>query len=82
MEKLIGGGLLDTKHQYTGKNPKCEIIYIIPTNEKKENNKIDFLWIVNWFKRNENLDEFERAFIATLNLWFLEYSKVTNDNGA
>jgi hypothetical protein len=81
IEKLIGGGLLDIKHQYTGKNPECEIIYIIPSNRKKEKNIIDFLWIINWFKRKENLDEFEKAFSETLNIWFLEYSEDTI-NGA
>jgi hypothetical protein len=82
LEKLMQCGLLDSNLHYTGKNPKCENIYIIPANNKKEDNVIDYQWIVNWFKTNKKLDEFEIAFTKTLQLWFVEYSKKSNDNGA
>jgi len=74
IEKLINCGLLTETFNYTGKNSKCKKVYIIPFNKNKEKNVIDYLWIVDWFKKNENLNDFELAFVSTLNQWYLEYS--------
>lgn len=82
LDKLIEYGLFSVDLNYTGKNPICETIYIIPSNTNKANNVIDFQRIVNWFEKSEKLDDFEKSFKDTLQLWFTQYSDESKNNGA
>lgn len=66
LQKLHIVGLVDGERQYTGVNPKFDIIYIQPSNPKGEPNVIDFLWISNWLNATYPDSEFEAEFAKAL----------------
>jgi hypothetical protein len=67
--KLRECGLLNAQDSYTGLNPKFEIVYVQPSNYKKETNVIDFLWIAEWLKEHFKDSEFERELSESLIHW-------------
>lgn len=67
-EKLQKVGLLDNKFEYSGKNKNLEIIYVQPSNHKKENLIIDFNWIANWLEKDKK-DTFKVELANALKIW-------------
>lgn len=78
INKLKEVSLIDQELKYTGKNPICDIIYIIPVNNGKNRNTIDFKYVANWLESTESIDVFEKALIETLRHWYCDYSKGSN----
>lgn len=72
---LQSSGLIDREFKYTGKNPICEIIYIIPKNKGVNQNIIDFKYIADWLENTHRTDLFEQSLMKTLRHWYYEYSK-------
>ena len=70
--KLRECGLLNNQDSYTGLNPNFEIIYIQPSNYKKESNVIDFKQIADWLKKNYPNSEFEMELSIALIGWSLD----------
>ena len=66
MQKL---GLLDESQQYSGLNPELKKIYVIPFNEVKSPDIVDFKDIVEWFEKKPNKDTFELELMKTLQIW-------------
>jgi hypothetical protein len=71
-QKLWSFGLIDDESNYSGKNPFCEVIYVIPAKNDQLGIVIDFYDIVNWFELKKEIDSFEKAFISALKLWHSE----------
>lgn len=67
--KLQNVGLVNEKKNYSEVNPAFEIVYVQPSNPKKEESVIDFLWISNWLKEKYPYSEFEIEFAEALKLW-------------
>jgi hypothetical protein len=74
-QKLVDFELIDSDLKYTGKNPLCEIIYVIPANNENKENVIDFKDIADWFERKPELDSFEKPFVRVLRHWHKENFK-------
>lgn len=68
LSKLSAYGLLKNG-EYSGLNPTFEVVYVQPSNPKKEDLIIDFLWISNWLNEKYPNNGFETEFAKALKLW-------------
>lgn len=67
--KLKDYGLIDNNNSYTGFNPSFEIVYVQPSNESRDNQIIDFIWISDWLKAKHPNSEFENELANALYSW-------------
>ena len=67
--KLRLVGFINNKNKYSEVNPSFEVVYVQPSNLKKEESVIDFVWISNWLKEKYPNSEFEIEFAKALKLW-------------
>ena len=68
-DKLKEYGLLNERYAYSGINQSLEIVYVQPSNNKKEENVIDFDWIANWLESAHDPSSFESEFAKALRAW-------------
>ena len=67
--KLKEYSLLDENYTYSGRDQRLEIVYIQPSNNKKEENVIDFDWIAHWLEQIHDPSSFESEFARALREW-------------
>jgi len=68
-DKLEEYKLINAHHELNRINDDLEIIYIQPSNNKEENNVIDFKQISDFINSRKNIDNFERELSKTLLKW-------------
>lgn len=69
ISKLRSARLINDNNEYSEVNPSFEVVYVQPSNPKKEKMVIDFAWISNWLKEKYPNSEFEIEFAKALKLW-------------
>ena len=62
-------GLLNEHYAYSGKNQSLEIVYVQPSDEKKQKMVIDFDWIASWLEQAHGSSSFESEFAKALRDW-------------
>jgi hypothetical protein len=69
INKLKQLSLINDNLEFIGKNEEIEIIYIQPSNDKNENNIIDFKQISSYLNNRDNIDIFEKELSNALLEW-------------
>jgi hypothetical protein len=69
INKLKKLTLINDNLEFIGTNEEIEIIYIQPSNDRNENNIIDFKQISNFINSKSDIDIFEKELSNTLLKW-------------
>jgi hypothetical protein len=69
IDKLSNIKIIDSNINFIGSNEELEIIYIQPSNIKREKNIIDFEYIIKFLKQFDSQSSFEHELIRALEEW-------------
>jgi hypothetical protein len=71
--KLKEYGLIDDKGNFSGKNPKIELILIAPDVKNQGIKSINFEQLAKWFYSKAEKGSFEESFGGALAKWYKDY---------